>query len=49
MKNAHERLYFYRNDQGNLEIDFLVEAAEGPLPLEIGKKVTMPLYMMMFV
>ena len=49
MKNAHERLYFYRNDQGNVEIDFLVEAAEGPLPLEIGKKVTIPLYMMMFV
>ena len=82
-KNGHEDLYFYRNEQGNIEIDFLVEGGAGPLPLEIkagaktktkslnrvlesdevplgfkfgtqnigiaGRKVTMPLYMLMFI
>lgn len=83
LKNGHENLYFYRNEQGNVEIDFLIDTATGPLPLEIkagtktktkslnrvlesksvcagykfgsqnvgvsGKKITMPLYMMMFL
>ena len=83
LKNDHANLYFYRNEQGNVEIDFLIDGDAGPIPLEIkagtktktkslnrvldldgvaqgykfgsqnigvsGKKVTMPLYMLMFV
>ncbi len=83
LKNGNEVVYFYRNEQGNVEIDFLIESENGPLPLEIkagkktktkslnrvlesknvligykfgsqnigvdGKKVTMPVYMLMFV
>lgn len=83
LKNGHEDLYFFRNNQGDIEIDFLIENEFGCVPLEIkagaktktkslnrvlesdsiavgykfgsqnvgvlGKKITMPLYMLMFV
>ncbi len=83
LKNAHDNLYFYRNNQGNIEIDFLIENEHSCVPLEIkagaktktkslnrilenenilvgykfgsqnvgvlDKKITMPLYMMMFL
>lgn len=83
LKDNHSDLYFFRNDQGNIEIDFIIEGKHGAIPLEIkagaktktkslnrvlenenitfgykfgsqnigiaGKKITMPLYMLMFI
>lgn len=81
-KRGYRSQHFYRNDQGSIEIEFLIPAREGIIPLEIkagrsatkslnkilentqinygikfssqnvgvvGKKITMPLYMMMFL
>ena len=82
IKAGHDRLYFYRNDAGTIEMEFFLETADGVVPVEIkagrnrsrsldsllkrdtipygykfadqnvgvsGKKITMPLYMLMFV
>ena len=34
-KNNHDNIFFYRNNQGNTEIDFLIEGENGVLPLEV--------------
>ena len=34
-KSGHENLYFFRNKQGNIEIDFLVESESGVVPVEV--------------
>lgn len=34
-KNNHNNIFFYRNNQGNTEIDFLIEGENGVLPLEV--------------
>ena len=82
IKNGHKELFFFRNETGSLEIEFLLEKTSGIIPIEIkagrnstasldnilkmedipegykfcaqnigvsGKKVTMPLYMLMFL
>ena len=76
-----DRCWFYRNETGNVEVEFLTESADGVIPIEIksgnnktrsldrilrddhivrgytfadqnagisGKKITLPLYMLMF-
>ena len=81
-KRGHEALYFHRNESGTAEIEFLIENADGVIPIEIkageaktktldrlmekedlkygyklssgnvgvsGKKITLPLYMAMFL
>ena len=86
VKAGHEDLYFHRNDQGTAEIEFLLEGADGVIPVEVkagshsgrkgtktldnllkkndikygykaasqnvgvsGKKITLPVYMCMFL
>ena len=34
-KAGHEELYFYRNEPGTVEMEFLVEGASGVVPIEI--------------
>ena len=81
-RGCFERNWFYRNEAGSLEIEFLTEGINGIIPIEIkagnhktrsldkilqddqivrgykfadqnagisGKKVTLPLYMLMFI
>ncbi|MCF0133135.1 MAG: ATP-binding protein [Blautia sp.] len=82
MKNGHRQLFFYRNESGTAELEFLLENTEGIIPIEVkagrkrsrtlnnvlekedvyrgvklasqnvgiaGKKLTLPLYMTMFL
>lgn len=81
-KNGHKDLYFYRNDSGTAELEFLYDSANGVVPIEVKagksgtktlnnilkkedinigyklsaqnlgkseKKITLPLYMAMFL
>ncbi len=81
-KKGYDKLYFYRNDSGTVEMEFLLPSNDGLIPLEIkagrnatpslnrilesydvpygikfssqnvgvsGKKITLPIYMMMFI
>ena len=82
IKNGHNKLYFYRNEPGTVEMEFFIENEDGVIPLEVkagrkpgkslanilkkedikygyklayqnigvaDKKITMPLYMTMFL
>lgn len=81
-KNGHRDLYFYRNEAGTAELEFLYDSSNGVVPIEVkagksgtktlnniltkedisvgyklsaqnvgrsGKKITLPLYMAMFM
>lgn len=81
-KSGHENIYFYRNEVGTAELEFLIEGIDGVIPIEVkagksrtktlnnilkkediskgyklaaqnvgvdGKKITLPLYMVMFL
>lgn len=81
-KNGHKELFFYRNESGTAELEFLIEGSDGVIPIEVkagrsrtktlnnilkkddikqgfklsaqnigiaDKKVTLPLYMAMFI
>ena len=81
-KSGHNNLYFYRNEAGTAEMEFLIEGKDGVIPLEVkagrkkaktldnllmkddiskgyklanqnigvvGKKITIPLYMAMWL
>lgn len=82
IKKGYDDLFFYRNEQGTIEMEFLIESPQGVVPIEIkagrnrtrsldsilkkdeipygykfssqnigksGKKITMPLYMLMYI
>ena len=76
IKGRHSNIFFYRNEPGTVEIEFLIENAFGVLPIEVKagrntilknedikyglkladqnigvseKKITMPLYMAIFI
>lgn len=82
IKNGHDKLYFYRNEPGTVEMEFFIENEDGVIPLEVkagrkpgksltnllkkedikygyklanqnigvaDKRITMPLYMSMFL
>ncbi|MCF0121817.1 MAG: ATP-binding protein [Lachnospiraceae bacterium] len=82
MKNGHKNLFFYRNESGTAELEFLIEDINGIIPIEVkagrsgsktlnnilkkedvykgiklasqnigvlDKKITLPLYMAMFL
>lgn len=35
IKNNHHDLYFYRNDQGTVEMEFLIQTGDGIVPIEV--------------